>query len=52
MDGRINVKLDKTTVSITREDDIEKHIPGASDVLQDFLGPLRSSTPFLGRDGC
>ena len=35
MDGRLKVKLlDKTIVSITREDDVEKHIPGASEVLQ------------------
>lgn len=56
MDDRIKVTLlDKTIVSITREDDIEKHIPGDSDVLQDFVGdviPSRSSTPFLGWDGC
>jgi hypothetical protein len=50
MDGSVKIKLlDKTIVSLTREEDVEKHVPGASDVLQGFLGdvnPSRSSTPF------
>lgn len=49
-DGCIKAKLlDKTIVSITRESDIDRFIPGASDVLHNFLdnaASAKTSTPF------